>query len=717
MQKLFTILILSTVIIHAANEEKVLVLKKIDVPVEIDGVIDEIWSYADSTDNFFQLQPFYGRTPSRKTIAKVLTTETSLYAIIICYDEEENIQKNTGKLDDGGGDIVSIMLDTFGDNRTAYKLAVSASGVRADCRLLDDARNRDYNWDGIWFSDSKIYDWGFVIEIEIPYKSIQYDEKLDYWGLDFDRWMPLRSEDLYWCVYEQNEGQRISKFGKLVFKDFKPSIKGLNLELYPTVFGKATYIGNNKYKIDPNAGLDIFYNPSPQLTLQATANPDFAQIEADPFAFNISRYESYFSERRPFFTQGNEIFMPSGKERNTGFYSPLELFYSRRIGKKLSNGKEVPIIFGTKAFGRYSDWEYGGFVAKTPEEEYTDKNGNNANEPAAIFISGRIKKQILGNSNVGILFVGKQTTNNTYGVIDIDGAFRDAGWQLSYQIARSIKNSEGDYAFSGGFTKFGESWMTFARGRYIGENFDIDQVGFVPWKGTAQFVGITGPVWLPRDGAVSQILIYTGPFLTYEKIDNYTDHGWILGYNMQFRSNWGFEIEANLGKSKDSGIKYDYNQFSLSSWYNINPKWSANLSGGYSNTYNFARDYLASYSWTRASFSWRATDILRVGTSLNLWIEFDPDKNVEDVTYNARPWVSITPINDLNFYVYVDNVFLQSSDKMESIFIGALFSYQFSPKSWIYFALNEGKNRDNSFRTMNLTDRVAVFKVKYLYYF
>ena len=165
-------------LLFAATQEKTLVIKKINSPIKVDGIIDEEWSKADSAVDFFQLQPYYGKAPSRKSYAKVLTTETSLFCLIVCYDEKQNIQQNTGKQDDMGGDVVSIMLDTFGDKSTAYKFAVNAAGTRADCRLLDDARNRDYSWDGIWFSDAKIYDWGYVIEIEIPYKSIQYDENL-----------------------------------------------------------------------------------------------------------------------------------------------------------------------------------------------------------------------------------------------------------------------------------------------------------------------------------------------------------------------------------------------------------------------------------------------------------------------------------------------------------------------------------------------------------
>ncbi len=717
MRKLFTILLFLPILISASNTEKILKLKKIDTPIKIDGYIDETWSKADSVTNFFQLQPYIGKEPSRKSYAKVLTTETALNCLIVCFDQKENIQMNTGKLDDVGGDIVSIMLDTFGDKNSAYKFAVNAAGTRADCRLLDDARNRDYSWDGIWFSAAKIYDWGYVVEIEIPYKSIQYDEKLSSWGLDFDRWRPINSEDLYWCEYEQNEGQRISKFGKLVFEDFHPTIKGLNLEFYPTAFGKIDYIGNGKYKVDPNAGLDIFYNPSPQLTFQATANPDFAQIEADPYNFNISRYETFFNERRPFFVQGNEIFMAAGRERNSGFYRPLELFYSRRIGKKLPDGNEVPITFGAKASGRVNDWEYGGFVAGTPEVDFKDGNGNNSTEPSAIFVSGRVKKQILDNSSLGVLFVGKKTQNDTYGVLDVDGAFRGSDWQLAYQISRSIKNGEGDFAVSSGFKKFTSSWATAIRGRYIGDNFNIDQVGFVPWKGTAEFVGLTGPMWFFNEGALSQLLLYTGPMLNYEKVDNFTDYGGFFGINMQFRSNWGYELTMSAAKAKDFDIKYNSYNISLSTWFNIDPKWNANVYGGYEKTYNFSRDYLAFYSWLGGQASWKVADILQIGSSFDMWVEGNPSGNIEEITYNARPFFSVTPINDFNITVYVDNVFLRSTKQLERIFIGGLFAYQFSPKSWIYLALNEVHDRNNPMGTLDMTERVSVFKLKYLYYF
>jgi hypothetical protein len=707
---------LFTSLVNAGNPNKVLLLNKTDITISIDGIIDLAWNNADSATGFFQARPFFGQDPSRQTVAKLLTSEEALYCLIIAYDNYENIEQKKGKLDDHGGDVVSLMLDTYGDKRTAYKFAVTAAGVRSDCRLLDDARNRDYSWDGIWFAKAKVYEWGYVIEMKIPYKSIQYDESLPAWGLDFDRWVALQREDQYWCPFEENEGQRVSRFGQLQFQDFHPSIQGLNLELYPVAISKATYISDNNYDTKFNLGFNAFYNPSPKLTLLLTVNPDFAQIEADPFDFNISRYESYFSERRPFFTEGSEVFSPAGRMRNSGFYRPLELFYSRRIGKKLPDGKEVPLIMGSKVFGRVGDWEYGGFVAQTAQTDYLDDNIP-MTEQRALFTSGRIKRQILGNSSIGLLYVGKQTPHNTFGVIDIDGAIRTSSWQLAYQMAYSFDKFTSGFAGAAGFTMIGETWLTFLRTKIIENNFDYaDQISFVPWKGTKEFTGLSGPRWYFNKGYVESILIYAGPLLYYEDVDLYTDYGGLLGYNMQFRNNWGFELNTVVGKSKDSDVYYDYFEIGLTSWFNTSPKWRAKLFGGYSWSYNFSREYLAFYSHLGGNFDWQILDEFQLGTSLNAYIEGNPNNEIEDITYNARPFLSWTPVNDLNIRLYVDNVFLRSSGKIEQVIAGFLIAYNYSPKSWLYFAVNEIRER-NDFSVMQISDRVAVLKASYLYYF
>ncbi len=722
----FNFIILLTIIFSLyifPNNNKIMKLRKNNSSIIVDGLIDPDWNYVDSVSDFIQFQPYNGKEPTRKTIAKVFTTDDALYCMMICYDDKTNIEQNAGTLDNFTGDIVSIMLDTFGDKRTAYKFAVSASGVRSDCRLLDDARNRDYSWDGVWFAASNVYDWGFIVEMEIPYRSIQYDEKLSSWGLDFDRWRPAESEDIYWCSYEENEGQRISKFGKLLFEDFYPIVKGLNLEIYPVAITKATYLYDKNYKIDPNAGIDIFYNPSTKLTFQLTGNPDFAQIEADPFQFNISRYETYYTERRPFFTEGNEIFAPSGRERNSGFYKPMDLFYSRRIGKKLPNGAEVPLLVGTKAFGRINDWEYGGFVAVTGENTFQMDSVIHTEEQA-FFGFGRVKRQIFENSSIGLLVVNKHTKSYDNGLIDIDGAFRGSDWQLAYQIAQSFYNKQGGFAVSAGMIIKTEKWFTGISTKGITQNFTADQIGFVPWKGTAEVVGVSGPRWYFGSGLIRQILLYGGGFWSYEDADAASDFAGALGFNMQFRSNWGYEVNLNFGRSKDNGVKYNLYSVSITSNFNMSPKWNGNIWSELSKIYNFKRNYLAFYSSFGSNFNWRTLNILSLGATFNIFIEGNPNNKIQDITFNSRPSISFTPVNDLNLRVYFDNVFVSSTNRLQQLIVGFLFSYNFLPKSWIYFAINEVQDRSDEFdflgnllpNRMHTTSRAGVLKIKYLYY-
>ena len=319
----------------------------------------------------------------------------------------------------------------------------------------------------------------------------------------------------------------------------------------------------------------------------------------------------------------------------------------------------------------------------------------------------------------------KQTKDSTYGVVDLDGAFRNSGWQLSYQLARSIKNSSGDYASSIGFVSTGKNWWVLARNRYIGKNFNVEQVGYVPWIGTWQATVLTGPNWIYDEGYLSGMLILGGIYTNYKNIEGYTDRSAVLDFNMNFRSNWGYELTWIAGKSKDQGVKYDSYEFDYNFWFNTSPKWDFNLWGGYSKTYNFNLDFVAPYSWFGANVDWNAADILTLGTSYNMWAEWDPSGSLVDITYDARPYFSITPVNNLNFRIYIDNLYDKSSQHLEQIIGGFLFSYNFLPKSWVYFAYNEVDNRYDRYdinghllpQKMHVSARAGVFKIKYLYYF
>jgi hypothetical protein len=194
---------------------------------------------------------------------------------------------------------------------------------------------------------------------------------------------------------------------------------------------------------------------------------------------------------------------------------------------------------------------------------------------------------------------------------------------------------------------------------------------------------------------------------------------------MHFRSNWGYEVSYQYGNSRDQGIIYDSHELDFSSWYSVSPRWNANLYGGYAKTYNFSRNYLASYSWGGIYLSYKILSTLEAGTSYDMFVEGKPGGGVEAITYNARPYFSLTPINNMNLRVYVDNVFSSETDHLERVILGVLYSYNFSPKSWVYFAYNQLSNRSQELDQngipmpirMHVTDRVAVVKIKYLYYF
>ena len=705
------------------NADIILKVHKTDVSIRIDGIIDDVWASADSIDRFIQLSPYHGQEPSERTVVKILTTEKSLYGLIIAYSQNQSVLSLPSRHDNTNVDVISFMFDTFGDKKSAYKFAVSAGGGKGDCRLLDDARNRDYSWDGVWNSVARVYNWGYVVEVEIPYRTIQYDENLDVWGFDVDRWMPGTKEDVYLCAYNQNEGQRVSQFATLKFVDFKPNMKGLNLELYPVGLNKTSYLSDGKYKSEFSGGFDLFYNPSPQLTILQTVYPDYAQIEADPYNFNISRYESYFGERRPFFSEGNEVFMPSGRERNSGFYSPMELLYTRRIGRKLPDGSEVPLISGTKIFGRYKDYEYGSFFAVTGEQNYMDDD-EELTEPQSYFSAVRFKKNIFNNSTIGVLLVNKSNKDYSTSVLDIDGAIRETNWQIAYQFARSFRNNEGDYAASIGYRGSSDTWSTLLRARHVGENFKIRDVGFVPWVGSTTMAFLTGPSRYYETGNLRRTFYYSGFALDYNKSDAFLDYSFFVGLNHNYRSGLGFEGTLSYGDSKDEDVRYNTFEANFSSWYWNGKDLSFNFYAGYAKTYNFAREYLSFYSWSGISFDYRVFSNTYLGTYLETNIEGDPDYKVEEITFGGRPYISYTPFNDFNCRIYVDNVFKNSTQKFDRVIVGFLVSYSFAPKSWLYLAFNEIQSREyeeDSFgkkqpMQMKLLDRVMVFKFKYLYY-
>lgn len=301
--------------------------------VRLDGAVDEAaWRPEFFVSDFLQKEPTQGAPPSEKTEVAILYDDAALYigARMTCLDPE-NIGMHLDRHDNQGPtEQFIVTIDTYHDRRTGYGFGVNTSGVRFDrYNPEDDEYVRDYSFDPVWEAKTSRDEHGWMVEMRIPFSQLRFiDREQQVFGINFNRWIPDRNEDVYWVYVPRNETGWASYFGQLVgIEGIKPSRR---LELLPYVAGGGEFTDqfhrddpfHDGTELDTRLGADLKMGLGPNMTLDATINPDFGQVEADPAEVNLSQYETFFSEKRPFFTEGSQLFEPIG----------LTYFYSRRIG-------------------------------------------------------------------------------------------------------------------------------------------------------------------------------------------------------------------------------------------------------------------------------------------------------------------------------------------------------------------------------------------------
>ncbi|MGB9590195.1 MAG: DUF5916 domain-containing protein, partial [Candidatus Hydrothermia bacterium] len=417
----------------------------------------------------------------------------NLYIAFRCQIKDRTPDVRLTMRDGGTGDEVKVMLDSYGNGITGYRFAVSAAGTQSDARITDDARSMDFSWDGVWHRGIHLTDTCFTVEIAIPFKSIRYGH--GPWGICFIRAVPSRSETVIWPLMPQNTDLRMSLLARVEIDP--PDSRTLHLELYPVAVAGNSFVSSEDYSWEnrgfdlryqregfySEAGLDASWSPTPSTSLQATVNPDFAQIEADPFQLNLSKYELWLSEKRPFFIEGADI-----------FDSPIKIFYSRRIGGAMSAG--------VKLTSSGNLLEYGGLVART--EPYREIiSGDTVDYPSGLYYVGRTKIRILSNSNTGIMISGaeRETTYNRAACAGI--AMRGADWAWKNGIATSDRNGKTGCTLMSSFSFSGERLYGGAELSWSEDSFDVSGIGFYPYSGAKNLNFYGGPVLYPSKGPVS----------------------------------------------------------------------------------------------------------------------------------------------------------------------------------------------------------------------
>jgi hypothetical protein len=297
-------------------------------PPTVDGRLDDaVWETAPVLSDFVQKQPVEGAPPSERTEVRFLYDDHALYVGLRMHkDDAASIQAPLGRRDDGAqAEHVWISLDTWLDRRTAYSFGVTAAGTRMDWyHPTDDETDIDASFDPVWEARVARDSLGWTAEMRIPFSQLRFRAgATSPWGLNVDRWNPATREDVFWIPIPSQEQGWASRMGHLVGIEGVAPARRLELLPYVAASGRFTADPGTGNPFDDGSsgrariGGDMKMGLGPSLTLEATVNPDFGQVEADPAEVNLSAFETFFPERRPFFIEGSQLLQGAAPPTST----------------------------------------------------------------------------------------------------------------------------------------------------------------------------------------------------------------------------------------------------------------------------------------------------------------------------------------------------------------------------------------------------------------
>ena len=380
--------------------------------IDVDGRLDEeVWERAIPITDFTQQEPVEGGTPSERTEIRVVYDEDAIYIGAILFDDPEGIlafqKRRDGFL--STDDRFMWILDTFRDGRTGYFFETNATGVMGDALIAGGSGGRRGGgfgrgssgraWDGIWQVKTFIRPDGWSLEIQIPFRTLNFDPASDTWGINFQRTIRRKNEEILWRGYRRNQSLRQPVHaGRLT--GLRRMSQGVGLEAVPYA---VTNWRNVPEEADPttypsDVGLDINYNVTPSLRAGVSVNTDFAEAEVDQRRLNLTRFPLRFPERRDFFLEGSGVFTfaPS---------NGAEPYFSRRIG--LLEGEQIPLNYAARLGGQAGRYELGFIHVNAAELESADVDGGTfAGEQ---FTVARVKRGIFEQSTIGAIYTRRST--------------------------------------------------------------------------------------------------------------------------------------------------------------------------------------------------------------------------------------------------------------------------------------------------------------------
>ncbi|HEV7836956.1 MAG TPA: DUF5916 domain-containing protein [Gemmatimonadaceae bacterium] len=516
--------------------------------INVDGKLDEAaWKNAVPSGDFTQSYPKIGAPPTDPTEVRVLYDDDALYVGIRMLDSRpDSIAAQLARRDATGiySDWAHVIIDSYHDRRNAFRFAVNPRGVQKDVLHSDD-RNEDANWDAVWQVATTVDSLGWTAEFRIPFSQLRFGgaaagvDRL--WGIQVLRDVARRNERDSWSPWKQTDPGFVSMSGDLTGIVDIPTPR--RLEIMPYLSTKLTRVPGDRanpfYRANdakPSAGADLKYGLPSGLTLTATVNPDFGQVEVDPAVVNLSAYETFFPEKRPFFVEGASIFN-IGSIQGGPSYGSQQIFYSRRIGRspqRFPSGVYVDapdattILGAGKLTGKVGAWTVGILNALTAEEkarviDAASIESTTAVEPLTNYFVGRIRRDFRGGTtifNLGGTAVNRDLSDSVFknllrsnaevGSADFEHRWHDRQWTLtgalsksriggSRPVIRSAQTSSARYyqrpdadyldvdttanALDGYSAKLGlnksGTWSMSATAKSISPGFEVNDLGFM----------------------------------------------------------------------------------------------------------------------------------------------------------------------------------------------------------------------------------------------
>lgn len=418
-------------------------------PPVLDGTDDdEIWRLAPAITQFRQHDPVEDGEPRFRTEARVGYDSRYLYVFVRAYDPApDSIRAFLSRRDQHTpSDFIHLMVDAYNDKRTGVRLTVNPLGVKRDFSITNDG-NEDASWDGVWDVVTRVDEQGWTAEYRVPFSQLRFPSGEDH-TFGFAVWRDISrfNERISWPGYRRSRPGLASQWGEV--EGFNGITAPRRLEIVPysvaTNAPRPTSSGFERQQ-DFTFGADLKYGITSNITLDATANPDFGQVEADPAVLNLSAFEQFFEERRPFFLEGAGIFSFANN-----------LFYSRRVGRapQLSgtyfdqdNPQNSTILGAAKITGRTAGGMNVGLLNAVTQRERGA--GGATIEPATNYMVGRLQQDLRGgNSGVGLMFTSTNRAldgqsrdylrENAY-ALGLDARHRF--WNNNYQVSGSIVGS------------------------------------------------------------------------------------------------------------------------------------------------------------------------------------------------------------------------------------------------------------------------------------